>query len=60
MENNNQLFKWCLEQVIAREYGELSEEQIAQLDSADFPWAYYENELAKIEAQEQEKVWIEA
>lgn len=53
MQNENKLFKWCLEQVIAREYGELSEEKILKLDSLGFPWAYYENELAKIEANNQ-------
>lgn len=39
------LYNWCLEQAAMRFMGKLSQEQIDKLNSINFPWAYYEQEL---------------
>lgn len=44
----DKLYDWCLEQASARFMGLLSQEQIDKLNSTDFPWAYYEEELDKL------------
>lgn len=47
-ESLNGLYNWCLEQASDRYRGLLSEEQIDKLNSIDFPWGYYEEELDKL------------
>ncbi len=42
------LHVWCLEQADARFRGLLSQDRIEKLDSLDFPWAHYEEELDKL------------
>ncbi len=42
------LYEWCLEQASARYMGLLSPEQEDKLNSIDFPWAFYEEELDKL------------
>lgn len=47
-EEENALFTWCLEQASERYCGTLSQARIDILNSIEFPWAYYENELDKL------------
>jgi|GEM_PF-3765881 hypothetical protein len=46
--DNQKLYTWCLEQASDRYCGTLSQEKIDKLNSMDFPWAYYEDELDKL------------
>ena len=46
--NENELYNWCLEQAAARFMGTLSQDKIDKLNSLEFPWAYYEEELDKL------------
>lgn len=42
------LFDWCLEQVAARYMETLDQDKIDKLNSIEFPWEYYEDELDKL------------
>jgi hypothetical protein len=42
------LFDWCLEQASLRFMGKLPQDKIDKLNSIEFPWAYYEEELDKL------------
>jgi len=44
-KKQNELYNWCLEQAAARYIGTMTKEQFDSLQSLDFPWEYYENEL---------------
>ncbi len=46
--NKKDLHAWCLEQAALRYMEELPQEQIDNLNSQNFPWEYYENELDKL------------
>lgn len=41
------LYNWCLKQAAERYEVVLTEEKFQKLESLQFPWAYYENELDK-------------
>lgn len=48
MQGIQQLYEWCLEQASARYQGKLSQDKIDKLNSLEFPWEYYEEELDKL------------
>ncbi len=48
MDKQQALFNWCLEQASARYMGLLSQEQIDKLNSLEFPWSHFEEELDKL------------
>lgn len=42
------LHTWCLEQASARYMGTLPQDKIDKLNSLNFPWEHYEEELDKL------------
>jgi hypothetical protein len=46
--NREDLYIWCLQQVIDRFHGRLCQEKIDKLDCLEFPWEEYQASLDKL------------
>jgi hypothetical protein len=47
-KKDQEIYDWCLEQAANRFMGKLSQAKIDKLNSIEFPWAHYEEELDKL------------
>lgn len=47
-KNNQALYTWCLENASARFMGILEQDKIDKLNSDEFDWIYWEEELDKM------------